>query len=95
MPEMRFRILWPDGAMENCYSPSLIVKEYLTPGAAYSLVDFLARCRTSLKIASARVEAKYGRPCALALAQLDRIEAGCTRFASLAGASVRIDGFEE
>jgi len=26
MPEMRFRIRWPDGVAETCYSPSLVVK---------------------------------------------------------------------
>ena len=30
MPEMRFRIRWPDGSTESCYSPSLVVKDFLS-----------------------------------------------------------------
>ncbi len=60
MPEMRFRIRWPDGMAESCYSPSLVIKDYLTPGEAYPLVDFVARSRTALTIASDRVKARYG-----------------------------------
>lgn len=74
MPEIRFQIEWPNGTQEVCYSPSLIVKEYFTPGQQYDLDDFLKRSRESLTIASDRVKAKYGRPCGLALGQLQRIE---------------------
>lgn len=95
MPEMRFDIRWPDGARESCYSPSLVIKEYLAPGESYLLGDFLARSRTALGIASDRVQAKYGRPCALALAQLARIESGCRRFGDIDGARVGVDAFEE
>jgi len=95
MPEMRFTIRWPDGAAERCYSPSLVVKDYLSPGESYPLADFLTRSRTALSIASDRVQAKYGRPCSLALAQLARIEAGCRRFTHIEGARVSVDAFEE
>lgn len=95
MPEMRFTIRWPDGAAERCYSPSLVVKDYFSPGASYPLADFLTRSRTALSIASDRVQAKYGRPCSLALAQLARIEAGCQRFTHIADARVSVDAFEE
>ena len=37
MPEMRFHVRWPDGRQEACYSPSLVVKDYLTPGQSYAL----------------------------------------------------------
>ena len=80
MPEMRFVIRWPDGRRETCYSPSLVVRDYLSEGAAYSLDEFLTRTRTALRIASDRVEAKYGFPCSLALGQLARIEAGAAAF---------------
>ena len=95
MPEMRFRIRWPDGTAESCYSPSLVIKDYLAPGEAYPMTDFLARSRIALRIASERVEAKYGRPCSLALAQLARIEAGGARFTDCAQPVVRVDGFDE
>lgn len=80
MPEMRFLIAWPDGARENCYSPSLVVTEHLAAGETYPLPDFMARARTMLRIASDRVEAKYGRPCSLALGQLARLEQTASRF---------------
>ena len=81
MPEMRFVIRWPDGRRESCYSPSLVVREYLREGASYPLDDFLARVRTALNIASQRVEAKYGHACSLALGQLARLETGAAAFA--------------
>ena len=61
MPEMRFVIRWPDGVVESCYSPSLVVKEFFAPGESYPLADFVERSRTALHIASERVEAKYGQ----------------------------------
>jgi len=74
MPEIHFQIEWPDGSCETCYSPSLIVKEYFTPNTDYQLEDFLERAKISLNIASDRVQKKYGRPCGLALGQLQQIE---------------------
>ena len=58
MPEMHFTVRWPDGCEHTCYSPSLIVQEYLTPGQRYALPDFLQRTHTALSIASERVRAK-------------------------------------
>ncbi|MGI0490829.1 MSMEG_0570 family nitrogen starvation response protein [Alkalinema pantanalense CENA528] len=80
MPEMRFKIQWPDGTEEICYSPSLVVKEYFTPDQSYPLDDFVARSRTALTIASDRVQAKYGMPCSLALNQLSQIERRADQF---------------
>lgn len=94
MPEMTFLIRWPDGAAERCYSPSLVVKEHFSPGESYPVGDFLDRARTALTIASARVEAIYGRPCSLALAQLARIEQGARRFPDPA-ARVAVEAFED
>ncbi|HXJ19374.1 MAG TPA: MSMEG_0570 family nitrogen starvation response protein [Polyangia bacterium] len=74
MPEMHFVIRWPDGSEDRCYSPSLIVREYLEVGRAYPLVDFLERSRTMLRIGSDRVRAKYGYACSGALDQLAAIE---------------------
>jgi uncharacterized repeat protein (TIGR04042 family) len=95
MPEMRFRVRWPDGALETCYSPSLVIKDYLQPGATYPLGEFLVRCRTALRTASDRVEAKYGFPCSRALGQLARIEAASVRFTSSPEAEVGVENFEE
>lgn len=95
MPEIRFQIELPNGSQETCYSPSLIVKEYFTPGSEYALDDFIARSRTALKIASDRVEAKYGRPCGLALGQLQEIEAMAAQFQHLPQPTVKLIGFVE
>jgi uncharacterized repeat protein (TIGR04042 family) len=78
---MRFVIRWPDGRRESCYSPSLVVRDYLREGDSYKLDDFMTRIRAALQIASDRVKAKYGHPCSLALQQLARLEAGAAAFA--------------
>ncbi len=95
MPEMRFRVRWPDGSVEDCYSPSLVIKDHFTPGDSYAVADFLDRSRTALTAASERVREKYGFACSRALDQLARIEATCQRFVDLAGARVGVETFEE
>jgi uncharacterized repeat protein (TIGR04042 family) len=95
MPEMRFTIRWPDGQRDQCYSPSLVIKDYFVPGQAYALEDFLGRSRTALMIASDRVKARYGFACSLAMGQLARIEAGAGRFSGLSDATVTVETFEE
>jgi uncharacterized repeat protein (TIGR04042 family) len=95
MPEMRFRILWPDGVAETCYSPSLVVKEHLRVGASYEPAEFFARCRVALNIGSDRVKEKYGHACSLALGQLARIEEVCAKFAYRPDARVSVEAFEE
>jgi uncharacterized repeat protein (TIGR04042 family) len=95
MPEMRFRIRWPDGRSESCYSPSLVVKDYFAPGESYSLDDFVARSRTALAIAGERVKVKYGHLCPLAAAQLARIEDTASVFSDMPSARVMVDSFEE
>ena len=95
MPEMRFRVRWPDGVAESCYSPSLVIKEHLRAGASYATDEFLARWRIALNIASDRVKEKYGHACSLALGQLARIEESCAKFAGRPDARVRVEAFEE
>jgi uncharacterized repeat protein (TIGR04042 family) len=75
MPEMHFVVRWPDGGEMRCYSPSLVVREYLQVGACYRLDDFVQRSRAMLEIGSERVRAKYGFACTAALDQLAAIEA--------------------
>jgi len=74
MPEMHFKIEWPTGRVEDCYSPSYIIEEYLAEGAAYGVGDFVERVRTALNIASERVYARYGFACSSALDQLRSLE---------------------
>lgn len=95
MPEMLFQIRWPDGATEQCYSPSLVIKDYLVPGQDYSLGDFMWRSRTALKIASDRVREKYGFACARAMGQLARLEAAASRFDAAADDTVTVVSFQE
>lgn len=74
MPETRFTVRWPDGEVEQCYSPSSVMHNFLTADTTYPLEDFVVRCRIGLEKASTRVEARYGSRCSLAEEQLTRIE---------------------
>lgn len=82
MPETRFTVCWPDGQVDECYSPSTVVSEFLEPNTSYPLEDFLARCRIALERASLRVEAKFGFRCTSADAQLSEIERKASSFAT-------------
>lgn len=95
MPEIRLLVEWPDGSQESCYSPSLIVKEYFAPQQEYTLDDFVWRSRTALKIASDRVQAKYGIPCSLALGQIQKIESKASQYNHLPQPKVRFIQFNE
>jgi uncharacterized repeat protein (TIGR04042 family) len=93
MPEMRFVIRWPDGRRESCYSPSLVIRDFLREGESYPVPDFLQRSRKALQIASERVRVKYGHACSLALGQLARIEATAAQFAEQEDARVACERF--
>lgn len=93
MPVTHFRIQWPDRSEVDCYSPSSVIREYLTPGTSYALADFLERVRTALNIASERVRAKYGYACSSALDQLARLEEAARHYTDRPGASVKVIGF--
>jgi len=94
MPEMHFTVRWPDGDDTRCYSPSLVVREYLEVGRSYPLPDFMERSRTMLNIGSERVRAKYGFACSQAMDQLAEIEHIATRFAGTADAEVTVVAFD-
>jgi len=95
MPEMLFQIRWPDGVTEQCYSPSLVIKDHLAVGEAYPLADFVSRSRTALTIASDRVREKYGFACSRAMGQLARLEAAAGRFNADATGVVTVISFHE
>ena len=80
MPETSFVIRWPDGQVETCYSPSTVVRDYLSADASYSIPDFVGRCQQALEQASRRVEAKFGYRCRNADAQRAAIEAKAGTF---------------
>jgi uncharacterized repeat protein (TIGR04042 family) len=75
MPEMTFTVRWPDGSVDDCYSPSLVMHDHLLAGETYSVGDFVARTSTALETASERVRAKYGFACTSALQQQNEIVA--------------------
>lgn len=94
MPEMHFRLRWPDETETRCYSPSLVIRDYFVPGKSYAMPDFLTRSREALNIASERVRVKYGRPCSLALGQLAEIERLAAFYVDAAGAQVTVLDFD-
>lgn len=75
MPEMHFRVRWPDGAVQQCYSPSTVIEDYLEADGVYTVADFVERSRQALEIASDRVRAKFGMGCTAAAGQLAEITA--------------------
>ncbi len=93
MPEMHFRVRWPDDTVTDCYSPSLVVKEHLEAGRSYPLAEFVQRSATALNIGSERVREKYGFACSSALDQLRRIEDLAARFEASPDPVVRVESF--
>lgn len=95
MPEMRFDIRWPDGREQSCYSPSLVMHDYLEPGADYSVDEFVKLTSEALTVASDRVLAKFGMRCTSAAQQMEEIrdvsatfETGAVRVLSMSGAEL-------
>jgi uncharacterized repeat protein (TIGR04042 family) len=95
MPEIHFKVRWPDGSQETCYSPSTIVKAYFELNQDYDLLDFVARSQMALNSASDRVKAKYGRACGLALGQLAQIESKAVEYRLQPQPVVRVIEFIE
>ncbi|GAB3575133.1 MSMEG_0570 family nitrogen starvation response protein [Amycolatopsis endophytica] len=91
MPEILFRVRWPDASVQRCYSPSTVVEEVFAPGDSYPVAEFADRSRAALTRASERVRRIHGFGCARAAAQLADIEA---RAKSFADGRVVIEGFE-
>lgn len=88
MPEMTFTVRWPDGEVQHCYSPSLVMHDYLTAGADYTVADFVDRSATALGEASERVRAKFGFACTSAAATNEQIAGVAAGFPS--AATVRV-----
>ena len=82
MPEMTFTVRWPDGRVEDCYSPSLVVHDHLRAGTAYTVEDFTDRSLRALRAAGDRVRATYGFGCASAEATGRQITARASGFAA-------------
>jgi uncharacterized repeat protein (TIGR04042 family) len=95
MPEMSFAIRWPDGTTEQCYSPSLVIRDHLAVGETYDVAEFMRRSRIALTIASDRVREKYGFACSRAMGQLAKLEAAAGRFDSASDGGVTVTSFHE
>ncbi|WP_072804861.1 MSMEG_0570 family nitrogen starvation response protein [Rhodococcoides yunnanense] len=95
MPEMTFVVQWPDGREQPCYSPSLVMHDYLEPGAEYEIAEFVKRTSEALTVASDRVLAKFGMRCTSAAQQMEEIHdvsaayrTGAVRVLSMSGAEL-------
>lgn len=88
MPEMTFDVQWPDGQVQRCYSPSLVMHDYLATGSDYTVAEFLDRSGRALHEASERVRAKFGFACTSAAATNEDIVGTATKFAS--DATIRV-----
>ena len=96
MPEMHFKVQWPNGTTEDCYSPSWVIEEHLSAGSNYSVSGFVERTSLALNIASDRVRQKYGFACSSALDQLAAIQATASALSpSERSSEVRVLGFRK
>ena len=93
MPETLFRVRWPDGGIETCYSPSTVIRDFYEVGRTYTLPEFLAASREGLRAASERVRMCYGSGCSRAIAQLAAIERRAETLDE--NAAVKVEGFVE
>lgn len=91
MPERYVLVRWPGGAQQRIYSPSTVVEDYFTAGQSLPVADFVVRSRAALSVASDRVRAAYGFPCANAARSIAEVEAMAQRFPS---GDVAVEGVE-
>ena len=89
MPITHFVVRWPDGKQEQCYSPSTIVRQFLSPGD-YALEEFLGAAKAALTAASERVRERYGYACSSARDQWVVIEQTADRYRAMPEARVTV-----
>lgn len=87
MPEMTFTVEWPDGSLQDCYSPSLVMHDFLSVGESYSVPEFVRLTSNALDQASERVRAKFGFACTSAAEQREAIHDKAQAFPEGAGAA--------
>lgn len=80
MPEMTFTVRWPDGSVDDCYSPSLVMHDHLDPTADYTVEEFVDRTVTALDEASERVRHRFGFACTSAAATKERVQRTASGF---------------
>ena len=74
MPSVNFTVKWPNGEVNQYYSPSSIIYDYLRVGQVYSLRDFVTQVENGLEQASERVRLRYGFSCSAAMDNLASIK---------------------
>ncbi len=92
---MHFQVRWPDDSETLCYSPSLVIKDFLKVGESYKMEEFLDLSSQALHIASERVREKYGFACSQAMDQLAEIKDKALGFPSSSECKVTIVSFKE
>jgi uncharacterized repeat protein (TIGR04042 family) len=90
MPEVHFRVQWPDAKTAEYYSPSTAVHTHFKTGESYPVPEFLDRSRKAMQQASERVRSKYGYYCSSAMDTLSQIEATARAFGDQPDARVKI-----
>jgi uncharacterized repeat protein (TIGR04042 family) len=90
MPEVHFKVRWPNGESRVYYSPSTIVRSCFAAAESYALSEFLQRTRTAMNVASERVRAKYGYTCSSAMDTLQQIEETAAGFEGTPDARVTV-----
>jgi len=91
MSEIRFQIQW----LTVPRKPAIpLFVNYFTPNSDYDLDNFVQQSRTALKIASDRVQAKYGRPCGR-FGAIQEIEIKSAHYSHLCQPKVRFIQFIE
>ncbi|WP_354701050.1 hypothetical protein DSM112329_01356 [Paraconexibacter sp. AEG42_29] len=88
MPEVHFRVRWPDGTHQTCTSPSRTIERALCAGATYPVDEFVRRATDALAAGSERVRAKYGFACTAAAAETAELR---TRAAGQPAGSVTVE----
>lgn len=74
MPSVNFTVKWPNGEVNQYYSPSSIIYDYLRVGQVYNLRDFVMQVENGLEQASERVRLRYGFACSAAIDNLASIK---------------------
>ncbi len=95
MPEVRFRVRWPDQRQTLCYSPSSTIRDALRLNHPYGVGEFVECCTAALEHASARVAQKYGMGCGQALAQIGAIRSSAQAFIDDPDARIIVETFED
>ncbi|MFC4535438.1 MSMEG_0570 family nitrogen starvation response protein [Sphaerisporangium dianthi] len=89
---MYFQVRWPDGSRSRCYSPSLVVADFLRQEESYPLAEFVDLSGRALRAAGERVREKYGFFCTGAARQIAEIERKAAAFTG--EGSVTVESFD-